>query len=205
MNPQMNRKGTATATGGKVAQNSLVTRWLVNGGTSGACGGFVKSRSAVGQTNMYRAASSGTNTSGRDRNGFGVTPSFFISQAQKSWRARTWQPQPQTKRAKMGVARTARVKKMNPALMNPFRRVYMVSEGSMGEIVRPMKRHWMTWAIISRFSEMRAAARRRLAFDLRMAPFGTGGGSPSTGRRTVRRGFTSWVPQPLFMDSVYLH
>ena len=52
MNPQTNRKGMATATGGKVAQKSLVTRWLVNGGISGASGGFVKNRSAVGQTNM---------------------------------------------------------------------------------------------------------------------------------------------------------
>ena len=38
----------------------------------------------------------------------------------------------------------ARVKKMNPALTYPFWSVYMVSEGSMGEIVRPMTRHWMT-------------------------------------------------------------
>src|SRR5689334_12884379 len=131
MNPQMSRNGTATATEGKVAQNSLVTRWLVNGGTSGASLGFVKKRSAVGQTNMYRAASSGTKTSSRDRNGLGVTPISFISQAQKSWRARTWQPQPQTKRPKTSVARMASVKKMNPALTNPFRSVYIVSEGSM--------------------------------------------------------------------------
>src|SRR5688572_18075685 len=107
MNPQMNRNGMATATGGKVAQNSVVTRWLVKGGTSGACGGFVKKRTAVGHTNMYRAASRGMNTSSRDRNGFGVTPIFFMSHAQKSCRARTWQPQPQTKRPKTSVARMA--------------------------------------------------------------------------------------------------
>src|SRR5687767_2529636 len=120
MNPQMKRKGTATKTGGKVAQKSLVRRWLVNGGKSGASFGFEKNRTAVGHTNMYRAAISGTKTSSRDRNGFGVIPSFFISQAQKSCNARTWQPQPQTKRPKTRVARIARVKKMNPALMNPF-------------------------------------------------------------------------------------
>ena len=79
----------------------------------------------------------------------------------------------------------------------------MVSEGSMGEIVRPMTRHWMTWAIISTFSAMSAAARRRLAFDLRMAPFGTGGISEH-GEADVRRVFTSWVPQPLFIDSGFV-
>src|SRR5690348_6193746 len=34
MKPQMKRKGTATASGGKVAQKSLVTRWFVSAGTS---------------------------------------------------------------------------------------------------------------------------------------------------------------------------
>jgi hypothetical protein len=44
-------------------------------------------------------------------------------------------------RPKIKVARIARVKKMNPALMNPFWSVYMVSEGSIGETVLPMTLH----------------------------------------------------------------
>ena len=46
-----------------------------------------------------------------------------------------WQPQPQMYRPKIKVARIASVKKMNPALMNPFCSVYIVSEGSIGETV----------------------------------------------------------------------
>ena len=52
-----------------------------------------------------------------------------------------WQPQPQMYRPKIKVARIARVKKMNPALMNPFCSVYIVSEGSIGETVLPMTHH----------------------------------------------------------------
>jgi hypothetical protein len=52
MKPQMKRNGMATATGGNVAQKSLVTRWLVNCGMSGSVGGFVKYRTTVGQTNI---------------------------------------------------------------------------------------------------------------------------------------------------------
>jgi len=44
-------------------------------------------------------------------------------------------------RPKIKVARIAREKKMNPALMNPFCNVYMVSEGSIGETVLPTTRH----------------------------------------------------------------
>ena len=51
-NPQMKRKGMATATEGKVSQKLLVTRWLVNFGKSGPVAGFEKKRYAVGQTNM---------------------------------------------------------------------------------------------------------------------------------------------------------
>ena len=47
----------------------------------------------------------------------------------------------------------------------------MVSEGSMGEIVLPMIRHWMTWAIMSKLRRINAAARQRLVFDLRMPLF----------------------------------
>ena len=38
--------GTATATGGKVAQKSVVIRWLVNCGISGSFGGFAKNATA---------------------------------------------------------------------------------------------------------------------------------------------------------------
>jgi hypothetical protein len=41
------------------------------------------------------------------------------------------------KRPKISVARIARVKKMNPALIAPFWRVCVVSDGSMGETVLP--------------------------------------------------------------------
>jgi hypothetical protein len=46
--------------------------------------------------------------------------------------------------------------------------VYIVSEGSMGEIVLPINRHWMMCAIMNRFRRISAAARQRLVFDLRM-------------------------------------
>jgi hypothetical protein len=44
----------------------------------------------------------------------------------------------------------------------------MVSEGSMGETVLPINRHWMMCAIMNRFRRVNAAARHRLVFDLRM-------------------------------------
>ena len=57
---------------------------------------------------------------------------------------------------------------MKPAFTNPLCNVYIVSEGSMGEIVLPMIRHWMMCAIMNRFRVINAAARHRLVFDLRM-------------------------------------
>ena len=71
----------------------------------------------------------------------------------------------------------------------------------MGETVRPMRRHWMKWAIISRLSAMSAPARQRLASRERIA-FGHRGAAEH-GRRIVRRVFGSWVPQSLFMDAVW--
>ena len=41
----------------------------------------------------------------------------------------------------MSVAKIARLKKMKLAFTNPFCSVYIVSEGSMGEIVLPINRH----------------------------------------------------------------
>jgi len=41
----------------------------------------------------------------------------------------------------MSVAKIARLKKMKPAFTNPFCSVYIVSEGSIGEIVLPINRH----------------------------------------------------------------
>ena len=58
---------------------------------------------------------------------------------------------------------------MKPALTNPFCSVCIVSEGSIGEIVLPMTRHWMMCASMSRFRMISAAARQRLVLDLRMA------------------------------------
>jgi hypothetical protein len=40
MNPQINRNGIATASVGNVAQNSVVTMWLVNCGNSDSFAGF---------------------------------------------------------------------------------------------------------------------------------------------------------------------
>ena len=57
---------------------------------------------------------------------------------------------------------------MKPALTAPRSSVYIVSEGSMGETVRPAIHHWITCATINRFSEMRTRARQRLVRDLRM-------------------------------------
>jgi hypothetical protein len=52
--------------------------------------------------------------------------------------------------------------------MNPFCRVYIVSEGSMGETVLPVNRHWMMCAIMNRFRRINATARHGPVFDLRM-------------------------------------
>ena len=68
----------------------------------------------------------------------------------------------------MSVAKIARLKKMKPAFTNPFCSVYIVSDGSMGEIVLPINRHWMICAIMNRFRRINAAARHRPVFDLRM-------------------------------------
>ncbi len=67
----------------------------------------------------------------------------------------------------MSVAKIARLKKMKPAFTKPFCSVYIVSEGSMGETVLPISRHWMMCAIMNRFRAINAAARHRLVFDLR--------------------------------------
>src|ERR1043166_101913 len=137
----MKRNGTATANGGNVAQKSVVTRWFVNWGNSGWPFGAAIKRRAVGQTNIYSAATSGAKIRRRERKGRGFSPILFSSQVQKSCRATMWQPQPQTKRPRMSVASIATAKKINPALIKPFRSVYIVSDGSMGEIVRPAMRH----------------------------------------------------------------
>jgi hypothetical protein len=57
---------------------------------------------------------------------------------------------------------------MKPAFTNPFWSVYIVSDGSMGEIVLPIRRHWMMCAIMNKFRAINAAARHRLVFDSRM-------------------------------------
>ena len=68
----------------------------------------------------------------------------------------------------MSVAKIARLKKMKPAFTNPLWSVYIVSEGSMGETVLPINRHWMMCAIMNRFRRINARARHRPVFDLRM-------------------------------------
>src|SRR5947208_17107147 len=104
MKPHTKRKGIATATEGKVCQKLLVTRWIVNFGISGAFSGLWKNRYAVGQTNMYSAAISGTYTNRRDRNAFGWRPILFKNQPKGCWRAAMGKPQLQAKQPKVGVA-----------------------------------------------------------------------------------------------------
>ena len=68
----------------------------------------------------------------------------------------------------MSVAKIARLKKMKPAFTNPFCSVYIVSDGSIGDTVLPVNRHWIMCAIMNKFRRISAAARHRLVFDSRM-------------------------------------
>ena len=70
----------------------------------------------------------------------------------------------------------------------------------MGEIVLPINRHWMMWAIIKRFRAINAAARHRPVFDLRM-PVGPYPEAlkPSLARPEVATtALASRLTQPLF-------
>jgi hypothetical protein len=102
----------------------------------------------------------------------------------------------------MSVAKIARLKKMKPAFTNPFCSVYIVSEGSIGETVLPMNRHWMMCAIMNRFRRTKARARHRLVFELRMPVL------LKPGRLTTAltcpgiapAAFNSGLTQPLFTE-----
>src|SRR5262249_60629829 len=88
---------------------------------------------------------------------------------------------------------------MKPALTNPFCRVCIVSEGSIGEIVLPIIRHWMMCAIMNKFRVISAAARHRLVLDLRMpALLYPGTLTPAVVLREIPIVFNSRLMQPLF-------
>src|SRR4051794_34652704 len=108
-----------------------------------------------------------------------------------------WQPQPQTNRPKMSVARIAREKKMKPALTAPCWSVCMLSEGSIGETVRPAIHHWITCAIMNRFNKPSARARHRLVFDLRICVPGIAEVPRAPGGGKLAK-FGSVVSQPDF-------
>src|SRR5678815_275200 len=90
---------------------------------------------------------------------------------------------------------------MNPALMAPRWSVYILSDGSIGETVVPMRRHCTMCAIISRLRVTRAAARQRLVFEsfISLCWVGEFG---RTGSLIDRDFFTSLLTQPLFMSLI---
>src|SRR5688500_5511577 len=98
----------------------------------------------------------------------------------------------------MSVVRIAKVKNMNPALIAPFWSVYIDSDGSIGETVVPMIRHWMKWATMRSVRVMSAAALHRLVRDLRIPPSGTGEFA-RTGSSILRFSPAFWPSQPLFI------
>jgi hypothetical protein len=102
----------------------------------------------------------------------------------------------------MSVAKIASVKKMKPAFTNPFWSVYIVSEGSMGETVLPINRHWMMCAIMNRFRRINASPRHQPVFDLRMPVLlYPGTVTPALPRAGIARAaFNSGLTQPLFTE-----
>src|SRR5262245_10068157 len=85
----------------------------------------------------------------------------------RSCTATMWQPHPHTKRPKTSVARSAAAKNTKPALTYPSSRVYIDSDGSTGDSVRPLNRNWVACAAIATCTATSVAARHRLRFDLR--------------------------------------
>ena len=74
----------------------------------------------------------------------------------------------------------ARLKKIDPAFTAPWPKVYIVSDGSIGEMVEPVMRHCTKWAIISRFTVISETARHRLMRERRVR------GSPTIGSSRLR-------------------
>ncbi|MCH9001631.1 MAG: GDP-mannose 4,6-dehydratase [Planctomycetes bacterium] len=103
-----------------------------------------------------------------------------------------WHPHPQTKRPKTSVTRIEAARNRKPALRWPSFSVYMASDGSIGETVRPAISHCAMWASINTCTRISDRARRRDIRDRRtlgaadgitvipvarvMLGFGAGGG-----------------------------
>lgn len=80
-----------------------------------------------------------------------------------------WHPQPQTNRPKISVASIASAKKINPALTTPCCSVYIASDGSIGDSVRPITSHCIMCSTMSKFTPISAAARHRLVVETRIS------------------------------------
>jgi len=87
---------------------------------------------------------------------------------------------------------------MNPALIAPFCSVCIASDGSIGDTVRPMIRHWTKCTTISSVSKMRAPARHRLVRDF-LISLGLSGEFARTGSGILRASFVCWLTQLLFI------
>lgn len=104
----------------------------------------------------------------------------------------------------MSVAMIAREKKMNPALIAPVCSVYIASEGSIGDTVSPIDRHWTMCTAINRCRRTSAAARHFDVADAAMSVFFGAEPDANTGRLTdlpVRLFFGS---QPSFIGVTIL-
>jgi hypothetical protein len=90
---------------------------------------------------------------------------------------------------------------MKPALIAPRWSVYIASDGSIGEIVCPISRHWIKWTAIRMVSVISEAARQMPVRDR-----GAGGRGPATvakiGNSTDRPADKSWRSQPLFINCI---
>ncbi len=88
-------------------------------------------------------------------------------QAHASWSATRWQAQPQKKRPKISVPSSVTAKKMKPAFTKPSSRVYIDSDGSTGESVRPATAKCAMCRAISPCTPSSTAARHRLRREAR--------------------------------------
>jgi len=81
----------------------------------------------------------------------------------------------------------------------------MLSDGSIGEMVRPMRRHWIMWAIMSRYRMMRLAARHLAVRDLAMPPSGEAEETLAITGSWIERGAAAgWLTQPSFINCNYI-
>ena len=81
----------------------------------------------------------------------------------------------------LGNALFALVRLLNPAFISPLLSVYIASDGSIGESVRPVRSQCRTWAIMTTWTNTSDIARRRLIREGRTPP----AGEAMTGRLIV--------------------